>query len=36
MEEQHAVHAGGHYQANTIARNILHVGLWWPTLHKEF
>jgi hypothetical protein len=27
--------AGGHYVGKAIMKNIFHVGLWWPTLHKD-
>jgi hypothetical protein len=26
---------GGHYVGNAIVQKILHIGLWWPTLHKD-
>jgi len=27
--------AGGHYAGCVTAQNILHTGLWWPTLHQD-
>jgi hypothetical protein len=27
--------AGGHYAGKVTTQNILSVGLWWPTLHKD-
>ena len=26
---------GGHYAGKETTQNILHVGLWWLTLHKD-
>jgi hypothetical protein len=34
INEAHAGPAGGHFQADTIARKILQEGLSWPNLHK--
>ena len=27
--------AGGHYEGKDIVQKVLHVGLWWPKLHKD-
>jgi hypothetical protein len=35
LSESHAGVVGGHYAGKTINHNILHAGLWWPTLHKD-
>ena len=35
LEEAHAGITSGHYSGKPTAQNILTVGLWWPTLHKE-
>eukprot|EP00253_Pinus_taeda_P020837 PITA_20837 len=35
LAEAHAGVAGGHYVGRAIAQKILHVGLWWPTLHQD-
>lgn len=32
LTEAHGGAAGGHYAGKATAHNILHVGLWWPTL----
>lgn len=28
-------HVGGHYGANTIVKNLLAMGYWWPTMQKK-
>jgi len=33
--ECHVGVAGGHLGNKTTVRKILHVGLWWPTIHKD-
>jgi hypothetical protein len=35
LTEVHKGIVGGHYTCKTTAQNILCVGLWWPTLHKD-
>lgn len=35
LVEAHGGAAGGHYAGKETMQNILHVGLWWPTLHKD-
>jgi hypothetical protein len=35
LEEVRDGIAGGHYAGKATTQNILCVGLWWPTLHKD-
>lgn len=35
LQELHDGLAGGHFEGNTIARKILHVGYYWLTLFKD-
>ena len=35
LAEAHSGAAGGHYAGKATAQNILTVGLWWPTIHKD-
>ena len=35
LEEAHAGIMGGHYGGHATTRKVLHVGLWWPTLHND-
>lgn len=35
LTEAHEVVVGGHYIGSVTTKNILHTGLWWPTLHKD-
>ena len=35
LEEAHDGVTGGHYGGHTTARKILHIGLWWPTMHND-
>jgi hypothetical protein len=35
LAEAHEGIAGGHYTGKSTARKVLHVGLWWPTIHKN-
>ena len=35
LNEAHVGVIGGHYAGKYIARKILQVGLWWPTLHVD-
>ena len=35
MYEAHYGLGGGHFQADTTAKKIQKLGLWWPTLHKD-
>eukprot|EP00253_Pinus_taeda_P010434 PITA_10434 len=35
LTESHVGATGGHYAGKATAQKILHVGLWWPTLHKD-
>jgi len=34
LAEAHEGLSRGHYVGKEIARKIMCVGLWWPTLHK--
>lgn len=35
LAEAHEGAAGGHCVGHVITQKILHVGLWWPTLHQD-
>jgi hypothetical protein len=35
LVEAHEGIVGGHYARKSIAQKVLHVGLWWPTVHKD-
>ena len=35
LEEAHVGVAGGHYAGKTTMQNVLTMGLWWPTIHKD-
>jgi hypothetical protein len=35
LGEAHEGIIGGHYAGNPTTQKVLHVGLWWPTLHKD-
>ena len=35
MTKAHAGVSGGHYAGKATMRNILQVGLWWPTVHMD-
>jgi hypothetical protein len=35
LAESHEGIVGGHYAEKDIAHKVLHVGLWWPTIHKD-
>lgn len=35
LAEAHGGDAGGNYPGKATSQKILHVGLWWPTLHKD-
>jgi transposase InsO family protein len=35
LVEAHEGITGGHYTRKETTQNILRVGLWWPTLHKD-
>jgi hypothetical protein len=35
LEEAHNGIAEGYYTGKEMTQNILCVGLWWPTLHKD-
>jgi hypothetical protein len=35
LEEAHDGIAGGHYAWRETKQNILCLGIWWPTLHKD-
>jgi hypothetical protein len=35
LVEAHDGIAGGHYAGKSTAQKVLHIGLWWPTLHKD-
>ena len=36
MHEPHYGPAGGHFQSDTTTKNIQQLGLWWPTLYKDY
>eukprot|EP00253_Pinus_taeda_P016601 PITA_16601 len=35
LDEAHGEAVEGHYARKAIVKNILRVGLWWPTLHED-
>jgi hypothetical protein len=35
LVESHEGIAGGHYAGKSIAKKVLRVSLWWPTLHRD-
>jgi hypothetical protein len=35
LSEVHEGIVGGNYGSKANAHNILYVGIWWPTLHKD-
>jgi hypothetical protein len=35
LEESHEGIAGGHYVGKSTTQKVLHVGLWWPTIHRD-
>jgi hypothetical protein len=35
FSEAHEGITRGNYVENDIAQKVLHVGLWWPTIHKD-
>jgi hypothetical protein len=35
MEEEHDRIVGGHCTDKSMTQNILCIGIWWPTLHKD-
>jgi hypothetical protein len=35
LVESHEGIVGGNYAGNAIVKKVLHVGLWWPTIHKD-
>lgn len=35
LVEAHGGVVGGHYVGKATMKNILHIGLWWPMLHKD-
>eukprot|EP00253_Pinus_taeda_P004038 PITA_04038 len=35
LVEAHGEVVGGHYAGKETSQNILRLGLWWPTLHKD-
>jgi hypothetical protein len=34
LAESHEGIAGGHYVGKDTMQKVLHIGLWWPTVHK--
>ena len=36
IEESHSSVVGEHYKVETKIKIILQVGLWWPTLNKDY
>jgi len=35
LAEAHGGDVRGHYAGKMTMQKILHVGLWWPTVHKD-
>jgi hypothetical protein len=35
LAEAHEGITGGHYARKETTHNVLRVGLWWPTLHRD-
>jgi hypothetical protein len=35
LAEAHEGRAGGHYAGKDITQKVLHVGLWWSTIHRD-
>ena len=35
IHKAHYGPTGGHFQADTTAKKIQQLGLWWPTLHRD-
>jgi hypothetical protein len=35
LVEAHDGIARGHYAGKATVQKVLHVGLWWPTLHRD-
>jgi hypothetical protein len=35
LAEAHKGIAGGHYAGKSTMKKILHVGLWWTTIHRD-
>ena len=35
LAEAHARFIGGHYGGHATSKMVLHVGIWWPTLHND-
>jgi len=35
LSEAHKCIARGHYARKGTTKNILGVGIWWPTIHKD-
>jgi hypothetical protein len=35
LAEAHEGIAGGNYAGNPTTQKVLHIGLWWPTIHKD-
>jgi hypothetical protein len=35
LVESHQGIARGHYTGKSTAQKLLHVGLWWPTIHRD-
>jgi hypothetical protein len=35
LVEAHDGITGGNYERKSTTHNVLHVGLWWPPLHKD-
>jgi hypothetical protein len=35
LAEAHEGMEGGHYAGNSIMQKALHVGLWWPRIHRD-
>jgi hypothetical protein len=33
--ESHEGIVGGHYAGKDTVHKVLHIGLWWPTIHKD-
>jgi hypothetical protein len=35
LAEAHESIARGHYEGKSTVHKVLHVGLWWKTIHKD-
>jgi hypothetical protein len=35
LEESHEGITGGNYAGKSTTQKVLHVGLWWPMIHRD-